>query len=321
MNSILPDSTSTCVNCGKGGKGNSDGIQLKTCTACKIVKYCSRECQIAHRPQHKKECKKRAAALHDEKLFKQPPQLDDCPICMIPLPTLETGSTYFTCCGKVICCGCVHANAQLTVDMKCAFCRTPDPMDNGNIILDMINKRVAVNEPRAIYHLGTNYDNGRLGLPKDSAKALELWHRAGELGDAKAYHNIGVTYDRGDGVQRDSKKATHYWELAAMLGHVGSRCNLGADEKNTGNVNRAMKHFMIAVRSGDDMTLRNIKKLFMSGEVTKDDYARALRAHQAYVDEIKSVHRDKAAAFSNEYKYFNEGPVSIDEYTKTKVRS
>lgn len=125
-------------------------------------------------------------------------------------------------------------------------------------------------------------------------------------------------------VKRDRgrpKKATHYWELAAMLGHVGSRCNLGADEKNTGNVNRAMKHFMIAVRSGDDMTLRNIKKLFMSGEVTKDDYARALRAHQAYVDEIKSVHRDKAAAFSNEYKYFNEGPVSIDEYTKTKVRS
>ena len=37
------------------------------------VKYCNRECQIAHRPQHKKECKQRAAELHEEALFKQPP--------------------------------------------------------------------------------------------------------------------------------------------------------------------------------------------------------------------------------------------------------
>ena len=56
MSTISPDDISTCANCGKGGEGDDD-IQLKTCTACKMVKYCSRECQIAHRPQLKKECK------------------------------------------------------------------------------------------------------------------------------------------------------------------------------------------------------------------------------------------------------------------------
>ena len=59
----------TCANCGKGEECSGD---LKSCTACKLVKYCNRECQIAHRPQHKKECKKQAAELRDEKLFKQP---------------------------------------------------------------------------------------------------------------------------------------------------------------------------------------------------------------------------------------------------------
>jgi len=83
--------TSTCANCGKGEEA---GNNLKSCTACKLVKYCSRECQIAHRPQHKKECKKKAKELHDEKLFKQPPPLEDCPICMIRLPILVTGRTY-----------------------------------------------------------------------------------------------------------------------------------------------------------------------------------------------------------------------------------
>ena len=66
MSSTEDDNVSICANCGK------EGSNLKSCTACKLVKYCNRECQIAHRPQHKKVCKKRAAELHDEKLFKQP---------------------------------------------------------------------------------------------------------------------------------------------------------------------------------------------------------------------------------------------------------
>jgi len=49
-----------CANCGKGEESAND---LKACTACKMVKYCNRECQIAHRPQHKK-AKKRAAEIH-----------------------------------------------------------------------------------------------------------------------------------------------------------------------------------------------------------------------------------------------------------------
>ena len=69
----------TCAACGKGGDS------LKSCGACKLVKYCSRECQISHRPMHKKECKKRAAELHDDKLFADPPPQEECPICLIPL--------------------------------------------------------------------------------------------------------------------------------------------------------------------------------------------------------------------------------------------
>ena len=71
----------TCANCGKGEECSGD---LKACTACKMVKYCNRDCQISHRSQHKKECKKRAAELYDEKLFKET-EPEECPICMLPL--------------------------------------------------------------------------------------------------------------------------------------------------------------------------------------------------------------------------------------------
>ena len=48
---IDDDDIILCSNCGKGEESAGD---LKACTSCKVVKYCNRDCQIAHRPQHKK---------------------------------------------------------------------------------------------------------------------------------------------------------------------------------------------------------------------------------------------------------------------------
>jgi len=95
------DDILSCANC---GKGEEESINLKYCGACKLVKYCSAECQKVDRPMHKKECKKRAAELHDEALFKEHPPTEDCPICMIPVPLeIEMLGLYlWVDCGKYI---------------------------------------------------------------------------------------------------------------------------------------------------------------------------------------------------------------------------
>ena len=43
----------------------------------------------------------------------------------------------------------------------------------------------------AFHPMSGLYFNGTHGLPQDFAKANELWLRAGELGCAKAYFNLG----------------------------------------------------------------------------------------------------------------------------------
>ena len=61
---------------------------------------------------------------------------------------------------------------------------------------------------------------------------------------------------------------------------------------------------MIAAGSGDNNSLEKIKQLFMEGYATKDDYAKALQAYQAYLGEIKCPQRDEAAAFHEMCKYY-----------------
>ena len=293
-----------CSACGKG----SD--TLKQCNGCKCVWYCDKKCQDKHRKQHKKECKKRAAELQDEKLFKQPPSSEDCPICMLRLPFVGTGKTYMACCGKVICRGCAHAfqsravkAGRLKEDDICPFCRTPFPESNEEMF-KRYKKRVEQDDPIATRHMGFMYRDGENGLLQNRAKALELWHRAGELGHAKSNFNTGFIYDEGEGVGVDKEKAIHYYELAAIQGLPEARHSLGLLEKKDGNMDRALKHYMIAAAFGYSDSLKQIKQLYTDGHATRDDYTNALRVYQAYLDEIKSVQRDTAAAARDEYKYY-----------------
>ena len=238
--------------------------------------------------------------------FKQPPR-EDCPICFIRMPTLGKGTRYQSCCGKVICCGCIHApvydDKGNKVAKKCPFCRVPTP-DTDEEGLERDKKRVEAGDALAIYNLGCDYEQGINGYPQDCDKALKLYHRAAELGHAEAYGMIGYCYDMGRGVEVSKKKAKWYLELAAAKGDVTARYNLGLMEYGGNNMDRAVKHYMMAVGSGDAESLKEIQELYSHGHATKDDYAKALRLYQEYLGEIKSVQRDKAAAAKEEYRYY-----------------
>ena len=310
QNMSTVDTISVCAFCGKEG----DEI-INICNKCKMVKYCNAACKKKHRHKHKKECEEhvrlateQAAKLHDEKLFKQPPPKEDCPICFLLLPSLSTGRVYKTCCGKVICSGCVHApvyddQGNEVDNQKCQFCRTPTPYTQEEA-MERGMKRVELNDPIAIYNRGIYHRDGRNGYPQDHTKALELFHRAGELGYSDAYYNIGNAYANGRGVAVDEKKASHYYELAAMGGDVYSRHNLGCMEGMAGKTDRALRHFMISIRNGHVKSLEMIKQIYSADLATKEDYMKVLQFYQEYLGEVKSVQRDKAAEANDQYRYY-----------------
>ena len=285
-----------CASCGIAGGGD---VKLKDCSACKLVKYCGIECQKKHRKEHKAECKRRAAELREEILFKQPESSHngDCPICCLPLPFDLDESTLWECCYKRICVGCAYATMkrenERRLEFKCPFCRYA--MDRSESAEDRINltkRRADANDPAALYDLGGMYH--REG---DYVSAFECFSKAVALGNyAPAHRHLFVMYESGEGVEKvNNKKMVYHLEEAAIGGDLIARHNLGYMEELLGNMGRAVKHWIIAANMGHDKSLGSLKKYYRKGLVSKDDLASALRAHQAAVDATKSPKREEAA--------------------------
>ncbi|EJK57054.1 hypothetical protein THAOC_22942 [Thalassiosira oceanica] len=253
-----------CANCGETG---SDAVKLKNCTACRLVKYCGVDCQRAHRKQHKKACKQRAAELKEEQLYSQGRERqegDFCPICTLPLPLPMNE----------------HSNTY--------------PDNDAAAQLAMLQARVLKKDPVAINFLGEKYCHGSLGLQKDMRKAVELWTEAAELGSIEALFNLGVAYYFGDGVEKNTAKAVELFEKAAMHGNVESRHNLGQFEVEKGNYDRAVRHLLISAKMGYKGSVEIIKKMLMAGLATKEQYTVALKGYQDALEEMKSHDRDEA---------------------------
>ena len=254
-------------------------------------------------------CLDDAAEISDEKLFAEPPsQYGDCPICFLRLPSLRSGYRYMACCGKVLCSGCIYAplyddQGNKVDNRKCPFCRTAYPKTEEEQI-ERCKVRMNAGDAFAIHGMGYNYQKGKYGFPRDFTKALQLFYRAGKLDLADAYNGIGSAYEHGQGVEVDKEKARHYYELAAIKGGIDARFNLGCMEGRAGNIDRSLKHHLIAVRSGDNESLKMIKGLYSRGYATKEDYTKALQSYQTYLGEIKSKQRDEAAAYSENYRYY-----------------
>jgi len=310
-----------CAACGKGGDN------LKVCTSCEQVSYCNAKCRKAHRSKHKKECRQLAAKKHneetvdsidvhvitekfssieisDEELFKDPPPKEDCDICFIPMPSW-TKAVYQSCCGKTLCSGCMEAaeNEMKKGTMKpcCPFCRVPLPEGSNDEFMMRVKKRMKLEDADAFHTLGEAYSYGNLicqdnlGLPQDHKKGFELLLRGAELGSIKAHCSLANAYDDGSGVKKDLKKAIIHFKLAAIGGHEVARYNLGILEEANGNMDTAMKHYMIAARCGYDDSLKKVGEGYKAGCVTKEEYASILRAHKQSTEEMKSEQRRKTA--------------------------
>ena len=151
-------------------------------------------------------------------------------------------------------------------------------------------KRVEANDAGSVYQLANDYHHGKLGLLQDRARAMELWTRAAKLGSSQAHFQFGSTYD----AEGDSKKSKFHYEAATMAGNEDARCNLGAMEAQSGNMERAVKHWMIAASAGDYKAMHNLLIAFNHGSISRSAIDSTLTAYNDSCAEMRSDARDAA---------------------------
>jgi TPR repeat protein len=86
---------------------------------------------------------------------------------------------------------------------------------NGREGLKKLQEALAAGSPEAANQLALAYAQGLAGLPRDDARAAELFGKAAQAGHLRAELNIGILYFRGQGVKRDLVQARAWLEKAA----------------------------------------------------------------------------------------------------------
>ena len=150
-------------------------------------------------------------------------------------------------------------------------------------------KRIEANDPVALCQMGAEKLN-----EGDYKSAFEYATRAAAMGDSEAHYQLSLLYYTGQGIGKDEKRELHHLKEAAIAGHPLARHNLGSMEVENGRFDRAAKHFIIAAKLGDDRSLNVAKALYKNEDVSKEDFAAALRGHKAAIDAMKSPQREEA---------------------------
>ena len=291
--------TKLCSACGE----KSDA--LMKCRACKCVWYCDKDCQNKHWKEHKKECKpikevldKRGGKLDlGEELDVGPlakvPQREECPICMRVLPIQGPLHTYYTCCGKTICGSCDFQHGRKNTERTCPFCRTAVPRSDEEE-LAQLHKRVELKDRNALRLLAFDYRDGRLGLPMDQAKCIELLRESADLGCPSAQYQLGCDYDNGEmGLEQNEEEARKYYEKAAEGGHIESRHNAGCVVYDNGDHVAAMRHWRQSASGGLKTSMGALIECFEDGFLHHADLAESLQTFYRARAEMKSKGRDR----------------------------
>ena len=241
-------------------------------------------------------------------LFAPITEREECPICLVPFGLREDDITYMTCCGKNICIGCClksvftdRKNGIPSDKQICALCRQICPEGVNGI--KATEKQVKNNNPQAMMQMATDYQEGE-GVPQSDIKAIEMYIRAAELGEAEAFIHIGRHYDNVILVQENVPKALEYYEVAAKKGAIArEETEHMSPMWRRLLTHKSIQHRKVLACAGHKESYR-VDTAFIS----KEELTQTLRTYQRSSDELKTDDREHARLVfgsSNYHQQYN----------------
>ena len=245
-----------------------------------------------------------------------PDPQDECVLCCYPLPLKLKEIQYKTCCGEVICHGCIIAQRRtliigtnvkkpikgsteeelefktmLTSKLRvvCPFCRARSSTKKEELLKRLHTRINKYKDPIAMRILGTYYNEGEYGLSKNPKKAEELLKRSYDLGDPTAASLLAELYSEHI---PDQARELKYSEEGARRGNCFCMRVLACKADRSGNYKEVKRLSIAAACSGDDQAMYNLMEYF-----PLDDMKTTRHAHKVANDKVKSEPREYAMRY------------------------
>jgi uncharacterized protein len=119
----------------------------------------------------------------------------------------------------------MKAWASILVLFIIAFAACADHETPEYKFVEMEKKAIA-GDAVAFFNLGIMYEKG-IDVPQDKLKAAEWYRKAAEKGLIPAQFRLGSLYYHGQGVPKDLKQAAEWYTKAAEKGYTPAQTALG----------------------------------------------------------------------------------------------
>ena len=236
--------------------------------------------------------------LADKDLFSPIAELEECPICFVPMPHDHGELTFMPCCGKTICSGCIHAHNKVarTIDVPCEFCRT-DAFATAQETADAMQRLADGGSIEAVSALGDMYAavakgnlSGNVKVADPGQRALQLLLEAAERGHIFSVYALAQLYNEGKVAKKDSARAEKLAAAAAKLGYLQAHLLLGTmyfeetpQQDDELCPRKSRNHYIFAARNGHSKAMTLMRILRQSDQMIADEF-----------DEIEDAFKESA---------------------------
>ena len=339
MSSTNDSSISVCAACGKADEN------LKACTACRLVKYCNRECQIAHRSKHKKECRKRAAELKHTGDNNTPNRnvneiSEGISNASISDTSTNAGDERVSTSYEQNYNGNSNVDTETTNEdlgraisddelfkdpppkADCPICMLPMPYGQccgvESTYMPCCGKlfcygcAIAESQEMDEGNIKRLCSFCREPINISHNKELMQYKKRMKLNDSEAFYELGIQYREGGiGLPQDNRKAFELWKQGAELGSITAHYCLGIVYRTGRGVGidmeKSIQHYKLAAIGGHEVARHALGMIeYLQGNMN--------RAMKHYMIAAKSGHDDALKCVGIGYK---RGLVTKDDYAST----
>ncbi|KAH8097909.1 hypothetical protein JL720_828 [Aureococcus anophagefferens] len=170
-----------------------------------------------------------------------------CPICLEDWDVNATTITRACCCRQI----CESCEAKIG-DGPCALCRSPVVANSEYV--SHLKRHIENGVPEAMNELGEAYVDRKCAksfrLVLSAKRAVKLWEKAAQLGNAEAMYNLAFSFEKGRGVKLNLKKAMHFYRMSADMGDAVSQKRLGVLLCNLKNFEERFRYIKLSAEQG-----------------------------------------------------------------------